>query len=489
MKTVKKSIRNYCISGSLALACAFPLSAEAKTLYVNGGTGNDTVTYAANSESTPWRTIGRAAWGGTNRSAPNSGEASRAGDTILVAAGTYTTAGTDSRNDPAYNPVNSGTAGNPITFEAQGAVILALSSSRGTVIGALGRNYIHWRGFTINEANAPSHADTGSVTFFGSTGSSAENLILDGNGDPGYRDNHTGIRIEHSANITVRNNRIHNFYTSGVNQANGVAIQVYESKGLTIEHNELYNSGSGIFFKQIGITAAPSDTVDIVRYNLIHDVAHGIIHHRHTHSAPTVYFLVYQNIIRDASLGGITIWGFDTDGPSNGRFVNNTVHNCVNGVYLKGGAITNSSNNLFQNNLITESTNYAIFNEATGGDVSFELDRSMFARNWYWSFPTLLTSPSGTRTLTQFQSAFAGQEANGTSGINPGYVDAARNNFHLIAESQALTAGRVVHSIGGSTGATIPVGAYITGTEVLGLFGPGQIDLTPPVSPVNLRIQ
>lgn len=495
MKIVLAIIRNYCISGSLALACVFPLSAEAKMLYVNGGTGNDTLSYAANSASTPWRTIGRAAWGSVNRTSPNSTEAARAGDTVFISAGTYATAGTDTRYEIAYNPINSGASGNPITFEAQGTVILTLSSSRGPVIGSYRKNYITWKGFTINEANAPSHADTGSVVFSDSTGSVAENLTLNGNGDPGYGDNHPGIRIDYSVGITARNNVIHNYRTSGVNQANGAGIQVYESKGVTIEHNELYDSGSGIFFKQIGITAAPSDTQDIVRYNLIHDVSHGIIQHRHAHSASTAYFLVYQNIVRNAGLGGITIWGFEGDGPSNGRFVNNTISNCVNGIYLKGGYITDNWNHLLQNNLITASANYAILNESTGGDVSFELDRAMFARNWYWGFSTFLISNSGSRTLAQFQSTFAGQEANGTSGINPIYVDSARNDFHLLAGSQALTAGRAVYSIGGSNGATIPVGAYITGNEVIGLTSqaassepPPPSSSTPPNPPSNIRI-
>jgi hypothetical protein len=60
-----------------------------RTLYVNSATGNDAVSYLQNSEATPWRTIGRAAWGSANRSTPNQAEAARAGDTVLIASGTY----------------------------------------------------------------------------------------------------------------------------------------------------------------------------------------------------------------------------------------------------------------------------------------------------------------------------------------------------------------------------------------------------------------
>jgi len=474
MKIVTTTVGNYCIGSLLTLMCIFPLSVEAKTLYVDGTTGNDTITYNSNSSSTPWRTIGRAAWGSTNRNAPNTTEAAQAGDTVIVASGTYSTVGTDDRFGVAYLPANSGTSGNPITFQAQGTVVLTLSSSRGPVIGANARNYITWKGFTINEANAPTHADTGSVVFLSSTGSSAENLILNGNGDPGYGDNHPGIRIEHSVNIALRNNIIQNYRTSVVNQVNGAGIQVYNSKGLTIEHNEIYNCGSGIFLKAIGFVgdvATPSeysDMQDVVRYNLIHDVAHGLVHHRHFHAASTVYVLWHQNVVYNASLGGITLWGFPGDGPSNGRFVNNTIHGAVNGIYLKAETLTNNWNNLVQNNLITGSTNYAVFNEPSTGASSFELDRATFTENWYWSFPALLVDATGTKTLSQFQSTYPGQEAGATSGTNPSYVNVGSNDFRLSAGSPALTAGRAVHSIGGATNNTIPVGAYITGNEVIG---------------------
>ena len=61
----------------------FPFCAEAKTLYVAQTTGNDSVTYAENSSARPWATLGRAAWGSTNRSSPNASQAAQAGDTVL----------------------------------------------------------------------------------------------------------------------------------------------------------------------------------------------------------------------------------------------------------------------------------------------------------------------------------------------------------------------------------------------------------------------
>ncbi len=462
-----------CFTGTLALMCALPLGAEAKTLYINGATGNDAVSYATNSDSTPWRSIGRAAWGSTVRSAPNPSEAAQAGDTVRVAAGTYSTAGTDSRYDPAYNPANSGTAGNPITFQAEGTVVLRLSSSSGTVIGAYQRNYITWRGFSIDEANARSHPDTGSVTFWFSEGSSAEDLILDGNGDAGFGDNHPGIRIENSLSITIRNNLIRNYRTSGVNSVNGAGIQVYNSKGLTIEHNEIHNSGSGIFLKAIGFSGKQSDPAkysdrqDVIRYNLIHNVAYGLVHHRHWHTAPTVYALWSQNIVRKASIGGIVLWGFPGDGPNNGRFINNTVYESQDGFYLLGSRLSKNANVLSMNNLIVSSTHHALFNEPPNGVESWDIDRLTLDRNWYYGYDAF--AHDGKKwNLNSFRNTYPGQESNSVDGTDPEFINLTACDLRLRPESPARTGGRAIHGVGGSDNTTIPVGAYITGNETIG---------------------
>ncbi len=99
----------------LAVTTGFvgPLTAEAKTLYVNGATGNDSTTYASNDANNPWQTIARAAWGSTNYLSPNPGQAAQEGDTVLIAAGTYwekgfTVAEGAWRFSVSLNPANSG---------------------------------------------------------------------------------------------------------------------------------------------------------------------------------------------------------------------------------------------------------------------------------------------------------------------------------------------------------------------------------------------
>lgn len=108
----------------LAACLTLPLNLEAKDLFVDSAAGSDAVSWAANSAAAPWRTIGRAAWGSANRAAPNASEAARAGDTVIVRAGTYLASATGDRRIPWFNPVNSGTQGAPIVFRAEGQVTL-----------------------------------------------------------------------------------------------------------------------------------------------------------------------------------------------------------------------------------------------------------------------------------------------------------------------------------------------------------------------------
>jgi len=254
----------------LLLAC--PLLA--KSLYVNGSTGNDETTYANNDADNPWATIGRAAWGSTNRASPVSAQAAQAGDTVFVAAGVYTTTGTGERWGVAYQPVNSGSSGNLIVFYAQGMVDLRYSSGSGPVIGSSSAAYIEWNGFFIDEQHAVSTSDTGPI-IIGSTSANYVRIIgctIDGNGDPGYGDNHNGIRIESTSNAYVANNKIYSVRTSGVNGNNGAGIMFYGSSNAVVEHNEIYDCGSGIFVKGPNWENDDPNSDITIRYNLIYNI-------------------------------------------------------------------------------------------------------------------------------------------------------------------------------------------------------------------------
>ena len=459
------------------LLTGIPAAASAKTLYVNGANGSDATTYADNSAARPWKTIGRAAWGSPDRNRRNGAEAARAGDTVVVASGTYATPGTNSRNENAYYTENSGEPGRPITFKADGPVVLTLSSGRGTLIGAYRRNYITWDGFTIHEKDAPSHPDTGPVTIWFCTGCVLQNLDIDGNGDDnGRQDNHTGIRIEQSRDILIRNNRIRNVYTAH-NVNNGAAIQVYSSGGITFEHNEISDSGAGIFLK-----GGPPTNLDhfTIRYNLIYGIGeteggedHGnaIILHAGAPNRPEAPVRIYQNVIRDVKEAAVKIWMFDgrdpSNNPMNARIVNNTIDRCGNAVWVTHDLLPDAGH-LFANNVVTNTRRMVM---AYGGSrANLTKERFESRHNVFHRQPLFATIGNdeqgfgGWKRLGQDGGAQASIEA------DPRYVNAASGDYRLQPQSPARGVGIDVLDLNGngSTTDVIPAGAFITGSEIIG---------------------
>lgn len=478
----------------LALTCAIPARTEAKTLYVNAATGNDATTYAGNGASTPWRSIGRAAWGSTSYAAPNASQAAQAGDTVLIAEGIYWESGDPNGNrwSVALNPANTGTAGNPITFRGVGLVYVRLNSGiRGPMIGcASSRNYIIWDNFQIDDYYGGSAEDTGPVVFVGTHHCQLINSDVQGHsgsyyyGYPTYSDNYNAVRYEYADFIVIRNNRIHRVWgrntTSGLGGQNDAGIMTYDSNDGLIENNEIYDTGQGIIIK--GTHAGSTQARNIIRYNYVHDNVIGGI--RALGAQDT---RIYQNIVtRTRSGQGLWAGFFDS---ARSRFVNNTVYGNAN------GAITQSTDLIdvqFHNNLFIGNTcgvcNYNV--------ASPDLEQVSFTRNVYFNNANnFIWNMDGTRNNISFstwQSTYR-FDIDGLNGVNPLLVDPANGNFRLQASSPALTLGRDVLDLNsnGSTTDVIPAGAYITGAETIGLLSGSAgaaADTTPPMPPGNLRV-
>lgn len=479
------------ISGVCFLAILVAMTsikAHAKTLYVNGSTGNDSVSYAANGPSAPWRTIGRAAWGSTNRDARNGAEAARAGDLVSVAAGTYSGTGTQSRNEILYYTENNGTAGNPIIFRANGLVQLTQSGA-GAMIGSYNRDFITWDGFTLNEASALSVPDTGLVTVYDANGVTLENLDINGNGDANGRvDNHTGIRIEGSTNVTVRNNRIQNVYTQS-NPHNGACIQTYASQGLLIEHNELFNCGAGIFLKG-GPWSSMATMSSTLRYNYIHDIGEPgngsaiALHAGAPYTAQNPLY-IYQNLIRNCTDAGFKLWPLDptdpTGSPQYAQFINNTMDNCPTAIHVHS-ALNVSSGHRIWNNIITRSDHVIGYNDAASNVIPSRID---FEHNVYFTYQTFAEIGNGTRyTLASWQNTY-NHDLAAPASINSDPLYSA-GSFTLQTGSPARTRGIDYLDLNGngSTTDTVPAGAYITGNEVIGINSGGTPPPPPPPPPV-----
>ncbi len=460
---------------------------EAKQLYVNDSTGNDATTYANNDSDNPWLTIGRAAWGSTNRAVPVSGEAAAAGDTVNVIAGTYDdSTAVGERFDPIYNPVNAGSSGNPITFLAVGNVVLTSSTSGDgePLIGAFQKNYITWDGFYLDEANINTAPDTGPVVAWGCTHTTIQNCTIIGVYFA-WNDNHVGIYTADADDVTIYNNNISKFrfFANTNDSQNCAGIMMYTSDRMTIYNNTIHDCGSGMYIK-VGNTGPY-----YIYYNLIYNCGAEGIHVQQVTSGE-----IYQNVIRD-SLNGLEIQSFAADfGPDNLDIVNNTIDNITGdqgAFYISSVQFCDNVrvfNNIFSNNNRSISAPNTADAGLGSAVISFEHN------HYYNSTTTLARTSDGNRTLATWKSTVGHETVvgNGRAGeeSDPQYVDVGNDNYRLTVGANPEDGGVDILDLDNdaSTVDSIHRGAYITGNEQIGqivagggisfsganiLFGPG----------------
>lgn len=471
--------------------CVSGLAAEAKDLYVNNSGSpacSDATTYANNDADSPWCSIGRAAWGSTNRASPSSGEAATAGDTVYVIAGTYTVAGAMNANAPTYDPVNAGTAGARLVFQAVGTVVLEYSSGYGPMIGATSvsgvgvrSDYVTWDGFTIYDANAPQWTNDGDSSIGNArcgyvVGCTISNNTFYGNTSTGAGNNYAAIWLagdgfggNGGSNQLVRNNRIYNYLNFGTSfHHNAPGIMTYGTWDSIIEHNEIENCGAGIHFKGY------DNRSNTARFNVIRDSGDGIVFGTTsgTHRA-------YQNVVY-GSVSGVKFQnhggGFaGTYYVVNNTFVNNAIDNDESGIgafspHGTGGSAYPLDAVVIQNNIHVRTTGTT----AVGASWWFWDAWSVTSldRNVYYQITRYKRSATNYTTLANWQTALggcpgAGRECDSVTS-DPAFVNAGTHDYRLTAESPARTVGRTITAIHGSDGQTIPAGAYITGDEVIG---------------------
>jgi hypothetical protein len=442
-------------------------AASAKDLYVNPSTGNDSTTYANNNASNPWRTLGRATWGSTNRSSPNNTQAAQAGDVVHVAAGTYSAPASNLRLDPAFNPVNTGTASAPITFRAEGRVELRTPGGTGPAFGAYVRNYIRWEGhFFVDETYNVPHGDTGPVVIWDTTGTVIDGCEIQGRPIT-YVDNHNGVRINGARDSVLRNCRINNIVgtTDNLYHHNNAGVMLYYSSGIVMENNEITNSGSGIFPK-----GGDNNNITI-RFNKLVNNRKAI---RNSFSAPgSGNNRMYQNIVWNSTQQDM---GIDlAENTNNWTIANNTLYNVQNGFWLE--MTGTSQNNRIANNIVSNTKT-----GMNGWMISAPIPgpgRNLYYQNQEWAW--------NSRVYTSI-SAYLGAAVTelGSVNANPLFVNTSTGDAHLQQASPAIDLGVDILDLDGdgSTTDRIPAGAYVRGNEVIGRnVGP------VPNPPTNTTVQ
>jgi len=513
-------------------------SSEAKNLYVNGATGSDAVTYANNDVNNPWATIGRAAWGNANRATPNASEAAQAGDVVLVGAGTYLTTGTSIRYDPVLNPVNSGSAGNPITFRAEGLVTIqpaiyisgpVQSATAGTITLDPGTSSVNdfYRGWYIRITAGAGAGQSRRISLFQNVGS--ENIILgsyDGATRTAQLQNQWGTIPDGSSTYQLtkpgpligalnRNYIVWDGFRIIENDSyhpDTGAVVVWNSDYVTLQNLEIVGTALPVHFdNHNAIRVEGSDNVS-VKNNKIHGLNSTFIgiNNQQNESVSTIY------------------------NSSNGTFENNEIYDVYTGFFPKAG---NGTGHIFRYNKIHDVTkafrisyhsnvqiyqniiynasrafqpaevisniqayNNTIYNVSSGeynwfafsginfynnifstvtNPINLEGGAGAFTSNYnfFHSYTNFINAGSGSGNLSWWQTN-SGLDLNSMEG-NPGFVNPVAGDFHLAVNSPARTAGQ-----GG-----IATGAYITGNECIGLESScGGGDVTAPSAPTVTQV-
>lgn len=460
------------------------------TLWVNASTGSDSNTRAqvrAGGGTVQWQTIGRAAWGSTNRSAPDSTEAAEAGDIVSIAAGTYGFSGViDDRFGVVYNPENEGTADNPIRFVADGVVVLTATDAEAPVIGSNSQDYIEWyadisQGHFWQISACPEDPggselctgavvactpDTGPVVFLGVTGGLIEGAQITASRDSNLGlENWPAIRLENSTGVRVRNNEIADFRVEGnVYNGHACAVQLYTCQDCIIEHNYGHNIGAGVALKD-NDGSGQFSSGNIIRYNLFETVgeAFSVSHVGETLQDEGSDF--YQNVV-NTYLNAIGGSGHNSERFYNNTFYNGTLDTNAFAFQIRAAANPGTVDDGFYNvkiwNNIIHTADYAIYTNSTAMPATTAVHME---RNCYYSFGVhfYTSDVDGNRTFASYQGAYPTQDVNSVNS-DPLFTNAAAGDFTLQGGSPAIDLGR--HP---DNNATINAGAYITGNEVIGL--------------------
>ncbi len=281
----------------------------------------------------------------------------------------------------------------------------------------------------------------------------------------------------------------------GAYHHNGAGIMTYLARGSVIEHNEIYNCGSGIFIKGY------ENEDNTIRYNYVYGTAgqgKGILIGTSSGSNN----MIYQNIVRDIRIG-ISMHPM-VDNALRGAYyiVNNTLVNVgsssEDGPIWFNYRIGSPATFVIQNNIITHNTSRTgiqAYCWDNAGSISGDYNNYYNVNAWYLNTSTYAN-------IANWRSALGGCPAAGNDcnslTSNPMFVNAGAGDYKLQTSSPARTLGRDILNLSGAgSSAIIPAGAYITGSEVIGrsssLPAPSPSPLPAPVGsispPTGLRIQ
>ncbi len=456
-------------------------------------------------QASPWRTIAKAA------------NMMVAGDTAIVAGGTYAEKITASR---------SGTAAAPIKFTAASGQTPIINGT-GVTTGQYGSlftfsnvSHVKLDGFTIKNSGAYCVMLAGNTTKVEISNLDVSNCAAAG-----------AIWVEGStvpSHSVIRDSKVHD------NPHGGIVLWNSPGGYYLIERNRVWNNaGSGNFDGiQVGGEAAGLHHV-VVRDNVAYDNGtategadqidmggHSPVHHYLLEGNEVWgvggHIKIHGNPAQHtiARFNRATGIGFDEyDRPNAPAIYNNTVYNAGHAAlfysdYVDSGYGSSFGGMELRNNLFVGSTNYTLVVSAVPGgkiDVrhsSLKLDGNMYrfgSKGISWlprSFNCGLAGAEGEAEFAAFQAANAPdvQDPRGkrtTAAATAIFVNPAGKNYELLAGSPAIDAGVELTTTraSGNQVTTVPVvRASFFQDGYSGLIAPDRIQVgsNPPVTIVSV---
>jgi len=401
-------------------------------------------------ENMPWKTLKKAT------------ETVTSGDVVIVKEGTYVASDPSSTHPyDAFEPENSGTVNNPITFKSEPvlAATIERNSTDYLAWGISEKNYITIDGFHIK----------GGLRVEGEGFVIKNCELIWGWYPPHDTSLNWGLALHGASNSLIKNNYVHSMEDSGNNGHNSACLHVHGDSDNNIIEKNTVDAGNGIVYSAYGTKGGGMD-YNVWRYNLGTNAITGFLGMGSTDGTiNTTYNDLYQNIIIDSTYG-VELYKlceyFD--------IYNNVFDGTERG--LRAVKTTSDYNNLW-NNIFNSSDRIFFWSGYADGDnpESFTglLDYSDYQcfDGSYSHIAMIEASPTTYFTeLSNWQN-----DGWGVNSIEyaPLFMNPGGNNpedYKLQSGSHALNAGidRQDYDSDENTIENINMGAYITGDEQIG---------------------
>ena len=313
-------------------------------------------------------------------------------------------------------------------------------------------------------------------------------------------DNYNGVRIDTAIGQRLFNNTIRNYGGDTDTGGGGIdhnhsGLTTYKWEDLTVENNVFENCGAGIYLKATQTTTRSVGT-NLIRFNQFINNSKGIQVHRAPNTAADP-ILILQNVFR-SNVSGVRILMFnDATDPTHVKMINNTFDSQTDTALVIGtsGNMPANAGYVWWNNIVVGGPRAVTVQHPVSDVTPAKIDAE---HNMYFGMGTMAEVGGSNMTFGAWQGLNQdtndGGTADGVFGVNPQFV--AAQDYRLQSGSAARALGRVhpAYIVGGSPGATIPAGAYITGSEDIGLTNGTTTPPPPPpppgapAAPTNVRV-